>query len=76
MSGKAKHGAAVPPKAKAVAASRPNLDELIHEADLAKMLCLKTVRTVAKHAKRHRLRRVIYYRRDDVRDFLSRVLRP
>jgi hypothetical protein len=63
-------------KAKAVAASRPNLDELIHEADLAKMLCLKTVRTVAKHAKRHRLRRVIYYRRDDVRDFLSRVLRP
>ena len=62
-------------KAKAVAASRPNLDELIHEADLAKMLRV-TVRTVAKHAKRHRLRRVIYYRRDDVRDFLSRALRP
>ena len=75
MSGKAKHGAAVPPKAKAVAASRPNLDELIQEADLAKMLRV-TVRTVAKHAKRHRLRRVIYYRRDDVRDFLSRALRP
>ncbi|MFZ0418428.1 MAG: hypothetical protein WAM04_09990 [Candidatus Sulfotelmatobacter sp.] len=60
-----------PARAKAVAASRPNLDELIHEADLAKQLRL-TVRTVAKHAKRHRLRRVIYYRRDDVMDFLSR----